>query len=94
MKLEAMALVKEAYGKSDGEAKADAELFMKQAIEYLGRELPALADYDRACVAWFVAELVTTLRYSAVREVDDKLRASATGYSMAAVKLAGLLDGD
>lgn len=72
----------------DDEREAYGELSDK-LLEQFDKSFPAIAELDRAAFAWYIAELLATLREVPLKTASDCLADSSVGYSMATAKLLG-----
>jgi hypothetical protein len=55
-------------------------------------ELAALNELDKAAVAYFIARTMKTILMVHMTDISDVLISTATGYTLAAAQLVGLLE--
>lgn len=78
------------FANADAATHARYRVAEAQTTEQLAVALPALADDDRAAVAYYIAGLLSALRQVPLNRASDVVVDTAIGYTLTAAKLLGI----
>lgn len=76
------------------QTKENQERYLKAALianDGLAEDLPALSEYDRAAVSWYISTMVAQILQFSVADLSDIIADTSIGYALAACKLTGVI---